>query len=220
MKLVLATRNPHKVLEIRELLSGLDVDVLSCGDFPDVPEVVEDGETLAENAIKKARVVADATGLPALSDDTGLEVEPLGGEPGVFSARYAGPSATYDDNNRKLLSELEGIADRDRRACFRCVVAFAVPGGEVQIVEGRTCGTILTEPRGAAGFGYDPVFLADGSERTYAEMTATEKHGVSHRGKAMAAARELVRAAAREWRPGEPGPHGVTGAPPNRLPDQ
>ena len=198
MKLVLATRNPHKVLEIRELLSGLDVEVLSCGDFPDVPEVVEDGETLAENASKKARVVADATGLPALADDTGLEVEALGGEPGVFSARYAGPDATYDDNNRRLLSELDGIPHRDRRACFRCVVALAVPGGDVQLVEGRTCGTIIAEPRGAAGFGYDPVFLADGSERTYAEMATGEKHAVSHRGKAMVAARELVKAVGRK----------------------
>jgi XTP/dITP diphosphohydrolase len=195
MKLVLATRNPHKVFEMRELLSGLDVEVLSCQDFPGVPEVVEDGDTLMENAVKKARVVAEATGLPALADDTGLEVEALGGQPGVFSARYAGESATYDDNNRKLLRALVGLPAPNRRACFKCVVALALPGGIVTTAAGLTWGTITTEPRGTAGFGYDPVFLADGSERTYAELSSAEKHAVSHRGKAMAAARELVRAA-------------------------
>lgn len=194
MKLVLATRNPHKVTEIRELFSGLDVDVLSCQDFGDVPEVVEDGATLAENAIKKASTVAAVTGLPALADDTGLEVEALNGAPGVFSARYAGPSATYDDNNRKLLRALEGLPARERGACFICVVALALPGGEATTVQGRTHGKIATEPRGSAGFGYDPLFVADGCTLTYAEMTATEKHSVSHRGKAMAAARTLVKA--------------------------
>lgn len=195
MRLVLATRNPHKVREIRELLSGLDIDVLSCRDVGDVPEVIEDGATLIENAIKKARAVADATMLPALADDTGLEVEALAGAPGVMSARYAGPSATYDDNNRKLLRELEGLPERERRACFTCVVALAMPRGQVSIAEGRTRGTIATGPRGDGGFGYDPLFVADGSDLTYAEMTAAEKHAVSHRGKAMAAVRELVRAA-------------------------
>ena len=200
MRLVLATRNRHKVTEMRELLSELAVDVLSCQDFAGVPEVVEDGETLEDNAIKKALVVAKATGLPALADDTGLEVEALGGEPGVFSARYAGPSATYDDNNRKLLRALNGLTGRGRRACFTCVMALALPDGEVRTAAGRTWGSIAEEPRGTGGFGYDPVFVADGGEVTYAELTASEKHAISHRGKAMEGARALVRRLAESGR--------------------
>ncbi len=192
MKLVLATHNEHKVAELSRMLEGLDVEVLSVRDLPDLPDVVEDGETLEANAVKKASAVSAATGLPALADDTGLEVEPLGGEPGVYSARYAGPDATYDDNNRKLLAALEGVSANRRRAVFRCVVAVAVPGGDVRTVEGRTAGSIIDAPRGRLGFGYDPIFLPDGSARTYAEMTQTEKNAVSHRGRAMRAARDLV----------------------------
>jgi XTP/dITP diphosphohydrolase len=192
VKLVLATHNEHKVAELSRMLEGLDVEVLSVRDLPDLPDVVEDGETLEANAVKKASAVSAATGLPALADDTGLEVEPLGGEPGVYSARYAGPDATYDDNNRKLLAALEGVSANRRRAVFRCVVAVAVPGGDVRTVEGRTAGSIIDAPRGRLGFGYDPIFLPDGSARTYAEMTQTEKNAVSHRGRAMRAARDLV----------------------------
>ena len=190
--LLLATRNPHKVSEIAALLAGLPVRVLSCADVPGIPEVVEDAPTLEGNAAKKAAAACAASGLPSLADDTGLEVEFLSGAPGVLSARYAGDDATYDDNNRKLLSALEGVPAPERRAVFRCVVAVAVPGRPVRLVEGRTEGTIIERPRGGGGFGYDPLFLPAGFERTYAEMTADEKNGVSHRGKALRAARSLI----------------------------
>jgi XTP/dITP diphosphohydrolase len=211
--LVLATRNPHKVREISELLSDTGLEVLSYHDLPDLPDVEEDGATLEENATKKAASIAGATGLPALADDTGLEVDALGGAPGVLSARYAGPGASYDDNNRKLLGELAGVGGSGRRARFRCVVALALPGGSVRTVEGRTDGVILVEPRGRGGFGYDPVFLPDGHERTYAEMEAAEKNAVSHRGKAVRAAAELIREAL--GAAGRPG----AGAPPAPLDD-
>ncbi|HYW68019.1 MAG TPA: non-canonical purine NTP pyrophosphatase, partial [bacterium] len=141
--LVLATRNPHKVEELSAMLAGLPVSVLSFSDFPDMPEVVEDGETLEENAAKKAVEVAAFTGLPALADDTGLEVDALGGAPGVHSARYSGEGADGPRNNRKLLSELSGVSGSDRSAAFRCVVALALPGGEASTVEGATRGVIL-----------------------------------------------------------------------------
>ena len=174
------------------MLSDLNVEILSFRDFPDLPEVVEDGETLEDNAIKKAREVSDATGLPALADDTGLEVAALGGAPGVISARYAGEACSYDDNNRKLVHELEGVPDEERKAAFRCVVALATPSGEVTTVEGRTDGVILQKPRGDMGFGYDPLFLPNGHTLSYAEMSQDEKNTVSHRGRALEKARELI----------------------------
>jgi XTP/dITP diphosphohydrolase len=190
--LVLATRNRHKVDELSAMLAELPVRLLSFHDFPDMPDVVEDGETLEENAVKKAREVAEFTGLAALADDTGLEVDALGGAPGVRSARYAGEGTDWAANNRKLLSELAGVRGPARGAAFRCVVALAVPGGEVGTVEGTTRGVILEAPRGDGGFGYDPLFLPDGFDRTYAEMGSDEKNAVSHRGKAINAARRLV----------------------------
>lgn len=197
MKLVLATRNRHKVVEMTAILRGLEVELLCASDFPDVPDVVEDGVTLEANAVKKARCVADATGLPALADDTGLEVDALGGAPGVLSARYGGEPPDYRRNNEKLMSELNGVSERGRTARFRCVVALALPGGDVRTVEGKTTGLILDEPRGEGGFGYDPLFLPDGSTKTYAEMSAEEKNASSHRGKAVRAARALVESALR-----------------------
>ena len=193
VRLVLATRNRHKVGEISALLADLPVEILSFRDFPDLPEVVEDGATLEENAVKKAEAIAGATGLPSLADDTGLEVEALGGAPGVFSARYAGPEGDYEANNEKLLNELAGVPADRRGAAFRCVVALALPSGRTRIVEGRTDGRIIEERRGSAGFGYDPLFVPDGGTRTYAEMTADEKNAISHRGKAIAKGIELVR---------------------------
>lgn len=193
VRLVLATRNRHKVDEISALLAELPVEILSFRDFPDLPEVVEDGATLEENAVKKAEAIAEATGLPSLADDTGLEVEALGGAPGVFSARYAGPEGDYEANNEKLLNELAGVAPDRRGATFRCVVALAVPSGETRVVEGRTDGRIIGERRGSGGFGYDPLFVPDGWKRTYAEMSTDEKNAISHRGKAIAKGIELVR---------------------------
>jgi XTP/dITP diphosphohydrolase len=192
VKIVLATRNTHKVDEIRGILDGLDVELVSFKDYPELPDVIEDRDTLEGNAVKKARFVADATGLPALADDTGLEVDALGGAPGVRSARYAGEPCDYSRNNEKLLRELSGFRNDERRARFRCVVALAIPGGDVRAVEGSTEGVILEAPRGEGGFGYDPLFLPDGFELTYAEMGHGDKNAISHRGKAVRAARELV----------------------------
>jgi len=192
ISLVLATRNRHKVEELSALLRELPVKILSFHDFPDMPDVLEDGTTLTENAIKKASAVASFTGLPSLADDTGLEVEALGGAPGVRSARFAGEPPNWEENNRKLLSDLNGIDGSGRAAAFRCVVALAVPGERVRTVEGVTRGVILESPRGQGGFGYDPLFLPEGHELTYAEMPSEEKNAVSHRGKAITGARRLV----------------------------
>lgn len=195
ISLVLATRNRHKVEELSAMLSELPVRILSFHDFPDMPDVVEDGATLVENAIKKASEVALFTGLPALADDTGLEVDALDGAPGVCSARFAGEPSSSEANSRKLLSDLSGIEGSARAAAFRCVVALATCGDdEVRTVEGVTHGVILEEARGEGGFGYDPLFLPDGHDLTYAEMRSDEKNAVSHRGKAIKNARALIAA--------------------------
>ena len=190
--LVLATRNPHKVDEIRGILAGLPVRLLSFEDLPDIADVVEDGATLEENAAKKAREVAEATGHPALADDTGLEVEYLGGAPGVYSARYAGEPRSYERNNEKLIADMTDAGPGERGAAFRTVVALAVPGGSVRLVEGRMDGEILTHPAGDGGFGYDPLFRPTGHDQSFAEMTSAEKNAISHRGRAVRAARDLV----------------------------
>ncbi|MDZ7808139.1 MAG: RdgB/HAM1 family non-canonical purine NTP pyrophosphatase [Gracilimonas sp.] len=181
-KLVIASRNKHKIGEMQQLLSPLGIEVLSTQDFPDLKEVVEDRPTLKGNALKKARYVSGQTGLPALSDDTGLEVEALNGEPGVYSARYAGPSATYEDNVLKLLNELDG--KENRKARFRTIVAL-VEQNEEFTFEGICKGKIIEEQRGSEGFGYDPVFLPDGYEKTFAELDGSTKNKISHRGKAV-----------------------------------
>lgn len=202
--LVVATRNAHKLLEIRAVLADLGYDITSAGDHPGAPEVEEDLPTLEGNAEKKARWVAAATGLPALADDTGLEVDALGGDPGVYSARWAGPGCTYADNNAKLLQELAGVAEPQRTARFRCVIAIATPGPaaadfdarvrgcRVTLHEGRVEGRILNAPRGAGGFGYDPVFWIPELSRTLAELSLEEKNRTSHRARALAAARTAL----------------------------
>ena len=182
--LVIATRNPHKTEEIRSLLAGLPITVRDLTEFPDCPEVEEDGETLEENALKKALAAHRCTGLPVIADDTGLEVFYLLGAPGVYSARYAGENATYDDNNHKLLKAMTQVPARRRQARFRCVVAFVADGSE-KYFEGKVEGSILLSPRGEYGFGYDPVFRPTGHARSYAELTAEEKNAMSHRGLAI-----------------------------------
>ena len=187
--LVLASANPDKVAEIAAVLSGaLEVELVPRPDS--VPDVVEDGETLLDNARLKARALVAATGLAAVADDTGLEVDALGGAPGVYSARYAGEDVTYADNVAKLVRELAALPDGggERRARFRTVALAAFPDGREVWAEGAVEGTILTEQRGQAGFGYDPVFAPeDGDGRTFAEMSAAEKHAISHRGRAFRA---------------------------------
>jgi XTP/dITP diphosphohydrolase len=182
---VLATRNRSKVVEIVDALHLEGVRFESLADHPNAPEVVEDGDTFEANARKKAREIAAATGLPALADDSGLVVDALDGAPGVRSARFAGDSADDDANRVELLKRVNGVAEEKRTARFVCVLALALPSGEEMVVEGVCEGRILTEERGSGGFGYDPLFVADGFTRTFAEMTRAEKAALSHRGRAL-----------------------------------
>jgi XTP/dITP diphosphohydrolase len=185
MKLVLATANPDKAVEIRSVLrdAGLDVELVPRP--ADVPEVVETGATLEDNARLKAVALCEATGLPAVADDTGLEVDALGGAPGVHSARYAGDDATYADNVEKLLGALAAVDAPARTARFSTVALARWPDGREVAAIGEVEGTIATEGRGRLGFGYDPVFVpAEGDGRTFAEMSPDEKHAWSHRGRA------------------------------------
>lgn len=186
MKLVIATRNRHKLEEIHAIFDFQGLEVCSAFDFPDIPDVVEDGDTLEANAIKKASEICQATGLPALADDSGLEVEVLNGEPGVYSARWSGEGCTYADNNAKLLRELAG--KKNRRARFRTVIALALPGERPLTVEGSVQGSIIEELRGDQGFGYDPLFMPDGYSQTFAELPAEVKNRISHRARALNAA--------------------------------
>lgn len=190
-QLVLATHNRDKVVELRESLRGLPIQILSLDQFPNAPEVEEDGDTLAANAIKKALAIHAYTQLPAVADDTGLMVDALNGAPGVYSSRYAGPQATYADNVQKLLHELQGVPEMQRTAEFRTVMALVV-AGKTHLVEGKCRGRITLAPRGNNGFGYDPVFFVPELNKTFAELTLAEKNKISHRGKAAAAFNELL----------------------------
>ena len=181
--LILATRNQGKILEFRKLLSGFDIGIKGIEEFGPIPVVDEDGETFEDNAYKKAYFTAKVLGFPALADDSGLNVLALNGAPGVYSARYAGPAATDEDNNLKLLAEMKGKTDR--RAYFESVIVIAVPRGPALTYIGRCEGLIAEEPRGDEGFGYDPLFYYPPEKKTFAQMTQEEKNRVSHRGKAM-----------------------------------
>jgi XTP/dITP diphosphohydrolase len=180
VRLVLATRNPHKLRELRELLAPHELEPLP----DDIELPPESGTTFADNALTKARSAAGATGRPAVADDSGIEAAALGGAPGVWSARYAGDSATDEENLAKLLREVP--ADGDRRVAYVCALAFVDPGGEERLVEGRCEGTLAHQPRGEGGFGYDPAFVpADYTDgRTMAELPPEEKDAISHRGRA------------------------------------
>jgi XTP/dITP diphosphohydrolase len=183
--LVLASANPDKATEIAAIV-GDAVELRPRP--PDLPDVVEDGDTLLANARLKAVAVSEAVGQAAVSDDTGLEVDALGGAPGVYTARFAGEGATYADNVAKLLVELEGVPVEERGARFRTVALARFPDGREVVAEGVVAGTISTEARGEEGFGYDPLFVPDeGDGRTFAEMSADEKHALSHRGRAFRA---------------------------------
>lgn len=182
--LVLATKNRGKVSEFKDLFRGFDFEVKSLNDFGPIPPVIEDGETFEDNAVKKAQFTAKVLGLPAIADDSGLTVKALGGEPGVFSARYAGEGATDEANNIKLLRAMKGIEQRE--AAFICILAIAVPRGPALIYEGTCEGLITHEISGTQGFGYDPIFYYPLLNKTFAQMSAAEKNGVSHRGRAMA----------------------------------
>lgn len=174
--LLLATRNPGKIQEIRAILSSLPVHIISLLDYPDLPGTEEDGATLEANARKKAAEANRLTKVPALSDDSGLEVFHLGLRPGVYSARYAGADVDYAANNRKLLRALRGVQARERRARFRCVAAFA-DGTTEHWTEGICPGKIIEETRGRGGFGYDPLFVPDGYRKTFADSTPKSRTG-------------------------------------------
>jgi XTP/dITP diphosphohydrolase len=194
-RVVLATANLDKARELADALAGLDLELVPRP--ADVPDVEETGATLLDNARLKAHALVAATGLPALADDTGLEVDALGGAPGVYSARYAGEDATYADNVEKLVRELGAATRNARTARFRTVLVLADPDGAELAVDGVAEGVIAEAPRGDGGFGYDPVFVpAGGGGRTFAEMTLAEKQAVSHRGRALRALAARLREAA------------------------
>jgi len=183
LTLVIASGNPGKMAEIRDLLAGFPVYIKNLGDFGPIPPVVEDGETFDENAYKKASFVSRALGLPALADDSGLVVEALDGAPGIYSARYAGENASDIQRCSKLLAEMKGKTNR--QAAFECVISIAVPTGAALTYEARCEGLLLETPAGENGFGYDPVFYYPPLKKTFAELTREQKSRVSHRGKAL-----------------------------------
>lgn len=185
MELLVATRNAGKLHEIGLLLAPSAIRVRGAADFPQLSEIEEDGETFEDNALKKARTAAAMTGLLTLADDSGLEVEALGGLPGVRSSRYAGESANDAENIRKLLAAMEKIPMSRRRAAFRCVMALCPPQGECFLFRGQLRGIILYEKRGSGGFGYDPVFMVPEYGKTLAELSTDIKNRISHRGRAL-----------------------------------
>jgi XTP/dITP diphosphohydrolase len=192
MKLVLATNNADKIREIRNLFDHLPVEIMTKDDFRSFPDIEETGTTLEENAKLKSEGIFKHTGCTAIADDTGLEVDALGGAPGVYSSRFAGENATYDDNCNKLLKMMQSIPDARRTARFRTVIAVTWDDGTTETVDGIAEGIITRERIGFDGFGYDPVFYYPPAGKTFAEMTLDEKNKVSHRGLALFKARELI----------------------------
>ena len=190
-RIVLATKNKGKIKEMRELLAPMNIEVLSLADFLPVDDAEENGATFAENAMLKARYYFAHTGTLCLADDSGLEVDALGGRPGVYSARYSGEDATDAANNAKVLREMEGIEKDKRTARFRC--AMALVGEGIELTTDGTCdGALLTEERGQGGFGYDPIFYVPKFDRTLAEMSSEEKNSISHRGAAVRKMADLI----------------------------
>ncbi|MFO8006796.1 MAG: XTP/dITP diphosphatase [Candidatus Brocadiia bacterium] len=186
MRLLIATTNPGKRREMRALLEGLPVEIMTPDEVPDLPEVVEDGDTPAENAARKARQTAAAAGMCAVADDSGLFVDALDGRPGVHSARYAGPDPTPQKLCTKLLSELDGVPAPERSAHFLCCIALGDPDGRLALTaRGRVDGRILKQMVGHGGFGYDPVFYYEPAGKTFAQMQPEDKNAVSHRGRAL-----------------------------------
>ncbi|WP_327655525.1 RdgB/HAM1 family non-canonical purine NTP pyrophosphatase [Streptomyces sp. NBC_00483] len=195
-RLILATRNNGKIVELRSILAdaGLPHELVGADAYPEVPDVRETGVTFAENALLKAHALAQATGLPAVADDSGLCVDVLGGAPGIFSARWAGKHGDDQANLDLLLAQLGDIdEDRHRTAHFACAAALALPDGTERVVEGQLRGVLRHAPAGSGGFGYDPILQVEGDTRTCAELTADEKNAISHRGKAFRALVPVVR---------------------------
>lgn len=200
--MVLATRNPKKLAELRRILEPVvDVEVLGLDDLPQYDEAPETGATFAENALAKARDAVAATGLPAVADDSGLAVDALNGMPGVLSARWSGAHGNDVANLELLLGQIEGVPDERRGAAFICAAAFVLPGGQEHVLEAEMRGRLVRAPKGTGGFGYDPVFVADGQRVTTAELSPADKDAISHRGKAFRALVPLVLAALRDFVP-------------------
>ncbi|MEU7813336.1 RdgB/HAM1 family non-canonical purine NTP pyrophosphatase [Pseudonocardia sp. NPDC049154] len=187
MKILLATRNAGKLVELRRLAEGSGVEVLGLADVPEFPEAPETGATFAENALAKARDAAVATGLPSVADDSGLAVDALNGMPGVLSARWVGRHGDDLANLNLLLGQLADVPDERRGAAFVCAAALVVPDGPEEVVHGEWRGRLVRAPRGTNGFGYDPIFVPEGEERTSAELSPAEKDAASHRGRAFRA---------------------------------
>ena len=195
MRVVLATQNAHKLIEMRGILdeAGLDIELVGTDQFPELTDVVENGSTFAANALLKARSVCAETGLPAIADDSGLGVDALNGMPGIFSARWSGSHGDDLANLNLLLGQLTDVPDARRGAAFHCAAAVVLPDGTERVVEGTIDGTLIREPRGTNGFGYDPIFVPVGESRTTGEMSAEEKDSISHRGRAMRALVPVLR---------------------------
>jgi len=191
-EIVVATNNRHKVEEISAILQGMPVRLIPLSDYPDAPELIEEGATYAENAIHKALTVARFTGKWALGDDTGLEVDALDGQPGLYSARFAGEGVTFADNKRKLLQLMESVPTEKRTAVFRTVLALVSPSGKSHVVEGLLRGRITDHEQGTGGFGYDTLFYLPEWGKTYAELTADEKNRISHRARAVQKLKERL----------------------------
>ncbi|MEK7794470.1 MAG: RdgB/HAM1 family non-canonical purine NTP pyrophosphatase [Candidatus Hydrogenedentota bacterium] len=188
--IVIGSGNRDKAAELRVLLQNTNWVVKGLGEFDPIAEPVEDGDTFEANALLKARYYAVSTGHPAVADDSGIEVDALGGRPGIYSARYAGEGCSYADNNRKLLDELSRVPAPKRGARFVCCAAFVDGNGREHVVRGTVEGRVANAPRGANGFGYDPLFISEGSEQTFGELAPQAKHAISHRGRAF---RELAK---------------------------
>jgi len=191
-QLLLATRNQHKKIEIQEILGDMGIDIINLEDISELPEVEEDGETFQANALKKASTIAHLSGYVTMADDSGLVVDALGGRPGVYSARFAGAHATDEENNRKLLELMKDIPCAEHTAHFECVIALARPDGLQQTVSGRCHGRIALAPAGDGGFGYDPLFIPEGYEVSFAQLSVEEKNRISHRGRALQKARAII----------------------------
>ena len=192
LEIVISSRNKEKKRELKALLKGLKIKVLDLNDFQAAPKVEEKGKTFEENAAAKALKIASFTKRLTIADDSGLEVEALGGRPGIYSARFAGENTTYEVNNRKLLRALGGIPKPKRRAKFVCVIAIADKNKLVGLVRGECIGRITFEPKGKNGFGYDPVFFSPKYNKTFAQLSSKEKNSISHRGRALRKARKII----------------------------
>ncbi|MFA7323445.1 MAG: RdgB/HAM1 family non-canonical purine NTP pyrophosphatase [Candidatus Nanopelagicales bacterium] len=189
VKVVLASKNAHKLIELRRILEqvGLDIELVGTAEFPDLPDVEETGTTFAANALIKARSIAAVTGLPAIADDSGIMVDALNGMPGIYSARWAGTHGDDVANLNLLIAQLDHVPANRRGAAFHCAAAIVTPAGDERVVEGTIDGTLLTQPRGTNGFGYDPIFVPLGYQVTTAEMSDDEKDAISHRARALQA---------------------------------